>query len=326
MINIAINGFGRIGRNILRAIYENPIYLDKINLVAINDLASTEISSHLLKYDSVHGKFGEDISYVKDKIIVNGNKIMYFSESNPENLPWKDFDIDIVFECTGRYTDKESSLKHILAGAKKVLISAPAKNVDNTIVYGVNHKTLNSEDIIISNASCTTNCLAPLAKVLDDNFGIKKGVMTTIHSYTGDQKLVDTSHSDLFRSRSAAMSMIPTKTGAAKALGLVIPNLVGKVDGLAIRVPTPNVSLVDFSIELKENTNIEEINKAMKASSENELKGILGYNHSPLSSIYDSTQTIIIDNNFVKVFSWYDNEWGFSNRMIDTAIYWNSIS
>lgn len=335
MINIAINGFGRIGRNILRAIFENPKYMDKINLVVINDLAPISTSKHLLKYDSVHGIFKEEVDNDESAIIVNGHRIIYYSETNPEDLPWKDFEIDIVFECTGRFTHKEDAISHLKAGAKKVLISAPGKDVDNTIVYGVNHKTLNNDDFIVSNASCTTNCLAPIAKVLEEEFGISKGLMTTIHAYTGDQKIVDTAHSDLFRARAAAQSMIPTKTGAAKSLGLVLPSLSGKVDGMAMRVPTANVSVVDFTVLLEKNTDIKEINKAMKKASESYLKGILGYNEEPLvsidynhntnSSIYDSTQIIQVEDNLFKIISWYDNEWGFSNRMLDTAIYWDSI-
>jgi glyceraldehyde 3-phosphate dehydrogenase len=337
MINIAINGYGRIGRNILREIYSNKELKKEIKVVAINDLNSIEQSVYLTKYDSVHGKCKLEIKAYKSKIVVEDLDIIsYFSEKSPENLPWNDLDVDIVLECTGLFTDVKSVQPHLNSGARRVLISAPSKNADATIVYGVNHKTLTGEETIVSNASCTTNCLAPIAKVLNDNFKITSGLMTTIHSYTGDQNLVDAPHGDMYRSRAAALSMIPTKTGAATALGLVIPELNGLVNGMAMRVPTANVSVVDFTCRLDSGKITKEmIDSVMYEASRKELKGILKYNEEPLvsidfngepySSIYDSNQTYIGKDGLIKVFAWYDNETGFSNRMIDTAIYWCKI-
>ena len=327
---IAINGYGRIGRNILRAFFENPKQHD-IAIVAINDLGNIDINAHLTRYDTTHGKFSGTITVDKDYLVINDQRIKILSERDPENLPWKKLDIDVVHECTGLFTSPEKASKHINAGAKKVIISAPAgKGVDATIVYGVNHLTLKSSYSIISNASCTTNCLAPLAKVLHENLGIIHGLMTTIHAYTNDQVLIDTYHSDMYRSRSATHSLIPTKTGAASALGLVYPELDGKLDGLAIRVPTINVSLVDLSFQSKRETTAQEVNEILKkASKTSALKGLLNYseeplvsidyNHSPASSTVDALQTRVIGD-FVKVLAWYDNEWGFSNRMLDVTV------
>lgn len=327
---IAINGYGRIGRNILRAFFENPKQHD-IAIVAINDLGNIDINAHLTRYDTTHGKFSGTITVDKDYLVINDQRIKILSERDPENLPWKKLDIDVVHECTGLFTSPEKARKHINAGAKKVIISAPAgKGVDATIVYGVNHLTLKSSYSIISNASCTTNCLAPLAKVLHENLGIIHGLMTTIHAYTNDQVLIDTYHSDMYRSRSATHSLIPTKTGAASALGLVYPELDGKLDGLAIRVPTINVSLVDLSFQSKRETTAQEVNEILKkASKTSPLKGLLNYseeplvsidyNHSPASSTVDALQTRVIGD-FVKVLAWYDNEWGFSNRMLDVTV------
>tara|TARA_B100000700_G_scaffold325847_1_gene435718 strand:+ start:2334 stop:3338 length:1005 start_codon:yes stop_codon:yes gene_type:complete len=328
MVNIGINGFGRIGRLILRAILEN--YKNKINVVAINDLGSIQSNSHLIKYDSTHGILNDVIETSKDGFKVSNHNIKVFAERDPANIPWSKVKADIVLECTGIFLDKETSEKHLKAGAKKVIISAPGKNVDFTIVQGVNSKELKKEYNIISNGSCTTNCLAPVAMVLENNFGIEYGYMTTIHSYTGDQKLLDTLHKDLRRARSTEGSMIPTSTGAAKAMSLVLPSLKGKLDGTAIRVPTPNVSLIDFTLVTKKDVTTESINEAMTKASQGELKGILGINKHPLvskdfnhnhhSSIFDVTQTQVIKNKFSRVLSWYDNEWGFSNRMCDTSI------
>tara|TARA_B100001564_G_scaffold351247_1_gene356822 strand:- start:153 stop:1157 length:1005 start_codon:yes stop_codon:yes gene_type:complete len=328
MVNIGINGFGRIGRLILRAILEN--YKNKINVVAINDLGSIEANAHLVKYDSTHGILNDVIETSKDGFKVSNHNIKVFAERDPANIPWSKVKADIVLECTGIFLDKETSEKHLKAGAKKVIISAPGKNVDFTIVQGVNSKELKKEHNIISNGSCTTNCLAPVAMVLENNFGIEYGYMTTIHSYTGDQKLLDTLHKDLRRARSTEGSMIPTSTGAAKAMSLVLPSLKGKLDGTAIRVPTPNVSLIDFTLVTKKDVSTESINEAMTKASQGELKGILGINKHPLvskdfnhnhhSSIFDVTQTQVIKNKFSRVLSWYDNEWGFSNRMCDTSI------
>ncbi|EDP47003.1 type I glyceraldehyde-3-phosphate dehydrogenase [Rickettsiella grylli] len=328
-IRVAINGYGRIGRNILRAFFENPTLHD-IQIVAINDLGNIDINAYLTSYDTTHGKFAGSITIDKDCLIINHQPIKIFSERDPKNLPWKALDIDVVHECTGLFTSAEKAGKHIKAGAKKVIISAPAgKEVDATIVYGVNHHILKKSHTIISNASCTTNCLAPLAKALHENLGIVHGLMTTIHAYTNDQVLIDTYHSDLYRSRSATHSMIPTKTGAASALGLVYPELDGKLDGLAIRVPTLNVSLVDLSFQAERKTTSDEVNALLKKASEhNPLKGLLNYselplvsidyNHNPASATVDAVQTRVIGN-FVKVLAWYDNEWGFSNRMLDVT-------
>ncbi len=327
-VKVAINGFGRIGRNILRSIIENKN--DNIKVVSINDLGPIETNAHLLKYDSVHGILNRDVIINGSDLDVGTGPIKVTSERNPENLPLKELDVDVVLECTGIFTSKEKAQQHITAGAKKVLISAPASGVDLTVVYGVNHKKISSEHQILSNASCTTNCLAPLAYVLNKSIGIENGFMTTIHSYTGDQPTLDTMHSDLYRARAAAANMIPTSTGAAKAVGLVLPELDGKLDGVAIRVPTQNVSVVDFKFNSKKETSIEEINEAIKIASENELKNILSFNdkklvssdfnHNPSSSIFHSDQTKVINKKFVRILSWYDNEWGFSNRMCDTAL------
>jgi len=327
-VKVAINGFGRIGRNILRSIIENKN--DNIKVVGINDLGPIETNAHLLKYDSVHGILNRDVIINGSDLDVGTGPIKVTSERNPENLPWKELDVDVVLECTGIFTSKEKAQQHITAGAKKVLISAPASGADLTVVYGVNHKKISSEHQILSNASCTTNCLAPLAYVLNKSIGIENGFMTTIHSYTGDQPTLDTMHSDLYRARAAAANMIPTSTGAAKAVGLVLPELDGKLDGVAIRVPTQNVSVVDFKFNSKKETSIEEINEAIKIASENELKNILSFNdkklvssdfnHNPSSSIFHSDQTKVMNKKFVRILSWYDNEWGFSNRMCDTAL------
>ena len=328
LVKVAINGFGRIGRNILRSIIENKNH--NIKVVGINDLGPIETNAHLLKYDSVHGILNRDVIINGSDLDVGTGPIKVTSERNPENLPWKELDVDVVLECTGIFTSKEKAQQHITAGAKKVLISAPASGVDLTVVYGVNHKKISSEHQILSNASCTTNCLAPLAYVLNKSIGIENGFMTTIHSYTGDQPTLDTMHSDLYRARAAAANMIPTSTGAAKAVGLVLPELDGKLDGVAIRVPTQNVSVVDFKFNSKKETSIEEINEAIKIASENELKNILSFNdkklvssdfnHNPSSSIFHSDQTKVMNKKFVRILSWYDNEWGFSNRMCDTAL------
>lgn len=328
-INVAISGFGRIGRLVLRSIIENK--RKDINIVAINDLAPVETNAFLLSYDSIHGPLKEKVNIKNEKIIIGNRKILVLKERDPKNLPWKKLKIDIVFECTGLFTSKDTASMHLKAGAKKVLVSAPCNDADKTIVYGVNHNTLTKKDIVVSNASCTTNCLAPVTKVLNDNFGIVHGYMTTIHAYTGDQKVLDTFHSDPRRARAAALSMIPTSTGAAKAVGLVMPELAGKLDGTAIRVPTPNVSLIDFKFVTKKKISAESINKAMiKASKSKNLKNVLSvnseplvstdFNHNPASSNFDLTQTQVIDGTFGRVLSWYDNEWGFSNRMCDTAV------
>jgi len=326
MLNIAINGFGRIGRNIVRAYYERPELHQKIKIVAINDLGDSSINAHLLQFDSVHGYFHKIVTHDEHSLTVENNKILCFSERDPSKLPWKEHKIDLVCECTGLFTDKQSAAKHITAGAKKVLISAPGKNVDATVVYGINDQSLKSTDKIISNASCTTNCLAPIAKPLNDSLGIETGLMTTIHAYTNDQQLSDSYHSDVYRARSATMSMIPTKTGAASAISEVIPELSGKLDGMAVRVPTINVSLVDFSFNATRETSMEEVNTIIKDAAENSLQGILNYsdkplvsidyNHNPHSSNFDSLQTKV-KGSLVKVMSWYDNEWGFCNRMLD---------
>ena len=328
-IKVAINGFGRIGRNILRAKYESSGY-DDIEIVAINDLGDSSINAHLLQYDTAHGKFDMDVSVSKDEIIINKeDKIKVFSERNPEDLPWGDLGIDVVHECTGFFASKEASLAHVNSGAKRVIISAPAKNVDATIVYGVNQDILNDEHVVISNASCTTNCLATLIKNVHDELTITNGLMTTIHAYTNDQVLTDVYHTDLKRARSATHSMIPTKTGAASAVGLVLPDLNGKLDGFAIRVPTINVSIVDLCFNTEKKSSIDEINRIIKKASESNLKNILGYNskplvsidfnHSSFSSVYDESLTRMMDDKFFKICSWYDNEWGFSNRMLDVT-------
>lgn len=328
-IRVAINGFGRIGRLAYRAIAESG--RKDVEVVAINDLGSAAANAHLLMFDSVHGRFPGEITATDDTITVNGHAVKVLAERDPSKLPWKDLNIDIVYECTGIFTSKEKASVHLAAGAKRVLVSAPSDGADMTVVYGVNDDKLTDKDLIVSNASCTTNCMAPVAKILQDNFGIKHGYMTTIHSYTGDQRTVDTLHKDLHRARAAALNIIPTSTGAAKAVGLVIPELKGKFDGSAIRVPTPNVSVVDLCVVLDKNVTEAEVNAAMKkASTEGRLKGILGYNelplvstdfnHSNFSSVFDAPQTKVIEGNFLRVLSWYDNEWGFSNRMSDTAV------
>ena len=328
-MRVAINGFGRIGKLVFRAFLEKKI--KNIEVVAVNELGSLDSSIHLLKYDSIHGIIPLKIYKTKNGIIIGKNKIKFFSERDPENLPWKSLKIDVVLECSGIFTSREKSMAHIHAGAKKVLISAPATNVDKTIVQGVNNHQLSKKDNIISNGSCTTNCLAPLAMVIDSELGIQSGFMTTIHSYTGDQRTVDQTHKDLRRARAAAESMIPTSTGAAKALSLVLPNLKGKLDGTAIRVPSPNVSLIDLTFISKKKTDINQVNKIiLKASKTKALKNILttnslplvsiDFNHNPSSSIFDLTQTQVVKDKFCRVLSWYDNEWGFSNRMIDTML------
>ena len=328
MVKIGINGFGRIGRLILRALLEN--FKGKIQVVGINDLGSVEANAHLIKYDSTHGILNNDVKTTKEGFQIGDQNIKVFAERDPANLPWGKIGADIVLECTGLFLNKETAGKHLKAGAKKVIISAPAKDVDFTIVQGVNSKKLNKEHNIISYGSCTTNCLAPVAMVLENNFGIEYGYMTTIHSYTGDQKLLDTLHKDLRRARATEGSMIPTSTGAAKAMSLVLPSLKGKLDGTAIRVPTPNVSLIDFTLVTKKDVTADSINDAMTKAAQGELKGILGINKQPLvskdfnhnshSSIFDITQTQVIKSKFSRILSWYDNEWGFSNRMCDTAI------
>ena len=328
MIRVGINGFGRIGRLILRAILEN--YKGKIEVVGINDLGSIETNAHLIKFDSTHGTLTHDVKVSADGFQIGDQKIKVFAERDPAKLPWGKIGADVVLECTGFFLDKASAGKHIEAGAKKVIISAPAKEVDFTVVQGVNSKDLTKDHNIISNGSCTTNCLAPVAMVLENTFGIEYGYMTTIHSYTGDQKLLDTLHKDLRRARASGDSMIPTSTGAAKAMSLVLPSLKGKLDGTAIRVPTSNVSLIDLTFVTKKELNSEDINQAMKNAAQGPLKGILAvnaaplvskdFNHNPHSSIFDLTQTQVVKNKLSRVLSWYDNEWGFSNRMCDTAI------
>ncbi len=331
-IKVGINGYGRIGRNILRALYEGK-HGDDIKIVAINDLGDANTNAHLTRFDTVHGRFHGDVRVDGDAMIVNGDRIKVVAQRDPSKLPWRELGVDLVLECTGLFTSKAKASAHLTAGAKKVLISAPGgDDVDATVVYGVNHQTLKGTDTVISNASCTTNCLAPLAKVLHAEIGILAGVMNTIHSYTNDQVLTDVYHTDLRRARSATMSMIPTKTGAAAAVGLVLPELKGKIDGFAIRVPTINVSLVDLSFTAARKTSVEEVHAAIKAAANGPLKGILAYNDQPLvsvdfnhdaaSSTYDATLTKVIQGTLVKVCAWYDNEWGFSNRMLDTALAW----
>ena len=327
-LKIAINGYGRIGRLVHRALVESG--RTDMKIMAINDLADVNTNVHLMKYDTVHGRFAHDVVAVDDDTMrVNGNDVQVYSERNPEDLPWATLGIDIVFECSGVFTGRDAAMKHINAGAKRVLISAPATDEDLTVVYGVNHDKLNASHIIVSNASCTTNCLAPVAKTLNDAIGIDKGFMTTIHSYTGDQRVVDTAHKDLHRARAAACNMIPTSTGAAKAVGKVLPELNGKLDGVSIRVPTPNVSVVDFKFNTVKPTTVDDVNNAIISAADRALKNILGYykeplvsndfNHDPHSSIFALNETKVIGGNLVRIMTWYDNEWGFSNRMLDTA-------
>jgi len=336
-IKVGINGYGRIGRNILRALYEGKRN-SQVQIVALNDLGDAKTNAHLTRYDTVHGKFPGEVAVDGDSMVVNGDRIRVLAERDPSKLPWGDLGVEFVLECTGLFTSKAKAGAHLKGGAKKVMISAPGgEDVDATIVYGVNHNVLKKEHTVVSNASCTTNCLAPMAKVLHDKIGIVAGIMTTIHSYTNDQVLTDVYHSDLRRARSATMSQIPTKTGAAAAVGLVLPDLKGKLDGFAVRVPTINVSLVDLTFTAKRATSVEEVNKALKdAAATDAWKGILAYNDAPLvsvdfnhdshSSVFDSTLTKVVDGTVVKVCSWYDNEWGFSNRMIDSVVAWSKAS
>ncbi|PTX05016.1 type I glyceraldehyde-3-phosphate dehydrogenase [Pararhodobacter aggregans] len=325
-IKVAINGFGRIGRNVLRAIAESG--RTDIEVIAINDLGPVETNAHLLQFDSVHGRFPGSVSHGDGWIDAGRGKVRVTALRNPEDLPWAD--VDVALECTGIFTARDKAALHLKNGSKRVLVSAPAENADRTVVYGVNHQALTPQDLVVSNASCTTNCLSPVAKVLNDSIGIAKGFMTTIHSYTGDQPTLDTMHKDLYRARAAALSMIPTSTGAAKAVGLVLPELKGRLDGVAIRVPTPNVSVVDLVFEAARDTSAEEVNAAIRAAADGPLKGILGYtdkanvssdfNHDPHSSVFHMDQTRVMDGRMVRILSWYDNEWGFSNRMADTAV------
>ncbi|MBI2748729.1 MAG: type I glyceraldehyde-3-phosphate dehydrogenase [Burkholderiales bacterium] len=329
-IKVAINGFGRIGRNILRAHYESG-KKHPLEFVALNDLGDAKTNAHLLKYDTAHGRFRGSVEVDADCLVVNGDRIKVLAERDPAKLPWKQLEVDVVLECTGLFSTKAKAAAHLSAGAKKVILSAPGgKDVDRTIVYGVNHGTLKATDTVISNASCTTNCLAPLVKALDDRIGVTSGLMTTVHAYTNDQVLTDVYHSDLRRARSASQNMIPTKTGAAAAVGLVLPHLDGKLDGFAIRVPTINVSIVDLSFVARRPTTVDEVNGAVKQAAQGDLKGILEYNqdplvssdfnHNPASSIFDSTLTKVAGGTLVKVSAWYDNEWGFSNRMLDVTV------
>nr|AMK59262.1 glyceraldehyde 3-phosphate dehydrogenase [uncultured bacterium UPO47] len=328
-IKVAINGYGRIGRNVLRALYESG-RSNELQVVAINDLGDAKILGHLTRYDTVHGKFPGTVEVTDGAIIVNGDRIRVTSERDPSKLPWGELGVDVVLECTGLFTKKEKAAAHLTAGARKVLISAPGTGVDATVVYGVNHGVLKAGDTVVSNASCTTNCLAPLAQVLHQKFGIQQGLMTTVHAYTNDQVLTDVYHEDVRRARSATQSMIPTKTGAAAAVGLVLPELKGKLDGFAIRVPTINVSIVDLTFTAGKVTSVDEVNAAVREAAGGALKGILAYtdeplvsvdfNHNPASSTFDATLTKVIDGTLVKVCAWYDNEWGFSNRMLDTAL------
>ena len=333
-VRVAINGFGRIGRNVVRAIHESG--RTDIDVVAVNDLGPVETNAHLLRYDSVHGRFPHEVTVNGDSIKIGKETFKVTAIKDPSQLPWKDLGVDIALECTGIFTAKDKASAHLVAGAKRVVDSAPSDGADLTVVYGVNHHLLSKDHMVISNASCTTNCLAPVAKVLNDAIGIDHGFMTTIHSYTGDQPTLDTMHKDLYRARAAAMSMIPTSTGAAKAIGLVIPELKGKLDGSSIRVPTPNVSVVDFKFVAKRATTVEEVNNAIKAAAESgPLKGILGYtlhpnvsidfNHDPHSSTFHMDQTKVLDGTFVRILAWYDNEWGFSNRMNDTAVAFGKV-
>ncbi len=327
-VRVAINGFGRIGRNIVRAIYESG--RKDIDVVAVNDLGPVETNAHLLRYDSVHGRFPREVAVDGDQISIGKEKFKVCAIKDPSQLPWKELGVDIALECTGIFTARDKAAAHLSAGAKRVIVSAPSDGADMTVVYGINHDKLTKDHIVISNASCTTNCLAPLAAVMHETVGIEKGMMTTIHSYTGDQPTLDTMHKDLYRARAAALSQIPTSTGAAKAIGLVLPELKGKLDGISVRVPTPNVSLVDLKFVAKRNTTVEEINEAVIAVSKGKLKGVMAYtthpnvsidfNHDPHSSTVALDQTKVMDGNFVSVLSWYDNEWGFSNRMADTAV------
>ncbi len=329
MYKIAINGFGRIGRNVLRALYERPELQNKIQIVAINDLGNLEINAHLLQFDTVHGRFNQQVEVGDDSLTINGDKIQWFSERDPANIPWGDLDVDLVCECTGVFTSRDSAALHLAGGAKKVLISAPGTNVDATVVYGINDNILTQAHDIVSNASCTTNCLAPMVKPLHDAMGILSGYMTTVHAYTNDQQLSDVYHSDVYRARSATHSMIPTKTGAAVAIGDVLPELKGRLDGLAVRVPTINVSLVDLTFNAGRETSIEEVNQLLKQAAEGDLSQVLSYcdkplvsvdyNHVPYSCNFDSLQTRV-NGSLVKVMGWYDNEWGFSNRMLDNSI------
>ncbi|MGY2050761.1 type I glyceraldehyde-3-phosphate dehydrogenase [Methylobacterium sp. JK268] len=327
-VKVAINGFGRIGRNVLRAIKEAG--RQDIEVVAINDLGPVETNAHLLRYDSVHGRFPGTVTVEGDAIVVDGQRIRVTAIKSPAELPHRDLGVDIALECTGIFTARDKAMAHLDAGAKRVIVSAPSDGADLTVVYGVNHDKLNADHRVISNASCTTNCLAPVAKVLNDAVGIERGFMTTIHSYTNDQPSLDQMHKDLYRARAAALSMIPTTTGAAKAVGLVLPELNGKLDGTSIRVPTPNVSVVDFKFVAKRATSVAEINDAIRAAANGPLKGVLGttespnvsidFNHDPHSSTFHIDQTKVLDGTFVRVLSWYDNEWGFSNRMADTSV------
>ncbi|PSH68994.1 type I glyceraldehyde-3-phosphate dehydrogenase [Phyllobacterium brassicacearum] len=332
-VRVAINGFGRIGRNVLRAIVESG--RTDIEVVAINDLGPVETNAHLMRYDSVHGRFPGTVTVSGDTIDVGRGPIKVTAVRNPVELPWKELNVDIALECTGIFTARDKAAAHLEAGAKRVIVSAPAEGADLTVVFGVNDHKLTKEHMVISNASCTTNCLAPVAYVLNDAVGIDHGFMTTIHSYTGDQPTLDTMHKDLYRGRAAALSMIPTSTGAAKAVGLVLPELNGKLDGTSIRVPTPNVSVVDFKFIAKKSTTVAEINDAIKSAANGKLKGILGYtdepnvsidfNHDPHSSVFHISQTKVMEGTFVRVLSWYDNEWGFSNRMGDTAVAFGKV-
>ncbi|OJY32900.1 MAG: type I glyceraldehyde-3-phosphate dehydrogenase [Rhizobiales bacterium 65-9] len=327
-VKVFINGFGRIGRNVLRAIVESG--RKDIVVVGVNDLGPVETNAHLLRFDSVHGKFPAEVKVDGDAIVVNGQRIRVTAIKNPAELPHKEMGVDIAMECTGIFTSKDKASAHLTAGAKRVLVSAPADGADLTVVFGVNHDKLTKEHLVVSNASCTTNCLVPVVKVLNDAVGIEKGFMTTIHSYTGDQPTLDTMHKDLYRARAAALSQIPTSTGAAKAVGLVLPELKGKLDGSSTRVPTPNVSVVDFKFNAKKKTSVQEINEAIIAASKQQLKGILAvtdqpnvsidFNHDPHSSTFALDQTKVMEGDFVRILSWYDNEWGFSNRMSDTAV------
>jgi len=329
MYKIAINGFGRIGRNVLRALYERPELQNKIQIVAINDLGNLEINAHLLQFDTVHGRFNQQVEVDEDSLTINGDKIQWFSERDPANIPWGDLGVDLVCECTGVFTSRDSAALHLAGGAKKVLISAPGTNVDATVVYGINDNILTQAHDIVSNASCTTNCLAPMVKPLHDALGILSGYMTTVHAYTNDQQLSDVYHSDVYRARSATHSMIPTKTGAAVAIGDVLPELKGRLDGLAVRVPTINVSLVDLTFNAGRETSIEEVNQLLKQAAEGDLSQVLSYcdkplvsvdySHIPYSCNFDSLQTRV-NGSLVKVMGWYDNEWGFSNRMLDNSI------
>ena len=329
MFRIAINGFGRIGRNIVRAIHERPELLESIQIVAINDLGDSQVNGHLLSFDTVHGRFNQEVEACDDAIFINGEKIKWFSERNPADLPWGKLDIDLVCECTGFFTDRDKADLHLQAGAKKVLVSAPGKGLDATIVFGINDHVLTSKHQIISNASCTTNCLAPMIKPLYEQLGLESGYMTTIHAYTNDQQLTDAYHPDIYRARSATHSMIPTKTGAAAAIGEVIPELKGKLDGMAVRVPTINVSLVDLTFNAECMTSEKEVNQIIKNASENDFDGVLSYsdkplvsadfNHIPYSSNFDALQTKV-NGSLVKVMAWYDNEWGFCNRMLDNTL------